>query len=337
MSEFSSGFSSSPLVSVIIPVYNNEKSIARCIDSLLKQTYCSFELIVIDNNSTDKTMSICKQYGGSDSRIKIESETMQGVSFARNHGLEKMRGDYVTFVDGDDWCNPCYLETLVSDAITYNTDISGVAFDRGELHDEDKGEVAILDSSPLLDFTTQLHFNAAVCSKLYSRSVIEGIRFPVHLTIAEDKVFGFRAFEKASRASFRNWKGYHYTVNPYSATHEDISDDHFRAADALKDECLRYIHGKVGILSEDDTCRLICLYIDEYINLIRYYATSSIDARGCNKERIEPYYRELMSIDMSRYKEFLGTKRVGNIKVMRLGRDTYSFLLRLLNVLRGRS
>ena len=91
-----------PVLSIIVPVYNVEKYLARCIDSILAQTFTDFELILVDDGSTDNSGEICDEYAGKDPRIIVIHKENGGVSSARNHGLDIARGEYITFVDSDD-------------------------------------------------------------------------------------------------------------------------------------------------------------------------------------------------------------------------------------------
>ena len=90
-------------ISVIIPVYNGEKYIKRCIESIKKQTFYNWEVILVDDGSKDKTGEICDKYAGEDIRIKVIHKSNEGVSIARNVGINNATGDYITFIDSDDW------------------------------------------------------------------------------------------------------------------------------------------------------------------------------------------------------------------------------------------
>lgn len=98
------------LISVIIPVYNVEKYICRCLDSVLRQTYCNFEIILVNDGSTDDSGNICKKYQNRESRITLLCQKNRGLSAARNAGIEVAKGDYITFIDSDDCVCLNYLE-----------------------------------------------------------------------------------------------------------------------------------------------------------------------------------------------------------------------------------
>ena len=106
-----------PLVSVIIPVYNVSRYLPKCLDSVISQTWRNLEIIVIDDGSTDGSGSICDQYAKRDDRIKVIHSPNRGLSSARNLGLDNLRGQFISFIDSDDWIEPDAVETLVKAAL----------------------------------------------------------------------------------------------------------------------------------------------------------------------------------------------------------------------------
>ena len=120
------------MISIIVPVYNVERYLARCVDSVLGQTYPSWELILVDDGSFDRSPAICDEYAGRDGRIKVVHKKNGGLSSARNVGLDMMRGEYVTFLDSDDYWHPCYLEILLNFVEEKQADIAQCDFVRGD-------------------------------------------------------------------------------------------------------------------------------------------------------------------------------------------------------------
>ena len=112
-----------PLISIIVPIYNVEKYLSRCINSVLSQTFPDFELLLIDDGSTDKSGYICDGYAQKDSRIKVFHIENGGVSAARNYGLDNARGEWITFVDADDWIDKDMYYKLYNEAILSEADI----------------------------------------------------------------------------------------------------------------------------------------------------------------------------------------------------------------------
>ena len=118
------------VLSIIVPVYNLENYLCKCIDSILGQTYRDFEVLLVDDGSTDSSLSICLQYAETDSRICVFHKDNGGASSARNLGLEKARGQYISFIDGDDFIEPDLYERLLEDLLKTNADISCCQLDR---------------------------------------------------------------------------------------------------------------------------------------------------------------------------------------------------------------
>lgn len=111
------------MISVIVPVYNAESTLRRCVDSILKQSYQSFEIILIDDGSEDLSGRICDDYGKKDDRIIAIHQNNQGVSVARNRGLDIAKGEFITFIDSDDYVESDYLMVLFSGMVSYGVDI----------------------------------------------------------------------------------------------------------------------------------------------------------------------------------------------------------------------
>lgn len=183
-----------PLISIIVPIYNSENTLHRCIDSILRQTFCDWELLLIDDGSTDKSSEICDEYAKKNIYIKVFHKENGGVSSARNVGLENAEGDWITFVDSDDWVTERYLENLYSH-VRYNIDL---IISYAEIY-SDNGIRKELYPSKLVDETNfesifienNMHWHTSPWSKLYKRCIIEynNIRFIQGMQIGEDALF----------------------------------------------------------------------------------------------------------------------------------------------------
>ena len=113
-----------PLISVIVPVFNVEKYVGRCLTSIINQSYTNLEIIVVNDGSTDNSLSVCEAYAAKDNRIKLITQENRGLSGARNSGLRHYTGEYVTFVDSDDWIHRNMIEYLYNVLIRHNSEIS---------------------------------------------------------------------------------------------------------------------------------------------------------------------------------------------------------------------
>lgn len=184
--------STSPLISVIIPAYNTEPYLARCLDSVLCQTLSDFELLLIDDGSTDGTGAIADRYAESDSRVKVIHQENGGVSSARNRGLEVARGEFITFVDSDDTVLPTYLEKLHAALCETNAAISAANW-------QENIERTVLHSMIDKRIYTQeqaddLFFLASCCGRMFRSSRMTVHRFAEDIRYGEDTLFSVQNF-----------------------------------------------------------------------------------------------------------------------------------------------
>ena len=174
-----------PNISVIVPVYKVEKYLSRCIDSILNQTYKDFELVLIDDGSPDNCGKICDKYAEKDERVHVIHQINQGVSVARNVGIdwamEKSDSKWITFIDSDDWVNRLYLETLLKACIENDVQISScksLATDK-YVHIDNFQEIktTVMDTEDFYFVNESLTRNSS-CIKLYHKEAFENVRFP---------------------------------------------------------------------------------------------------------------------------------------------------------------
>ena len=208
-------FSASPKISVIVPVYMVEKYLNRCVVSILEQTYNDFELILVDDGSPDGCGEICDKYAKEDKRVKVIHKQNGGLSEARNFGLDRSSGAYITFVDSDDWIEKEYLEVLYQNIINNNADISVVNLHKEyDGRREDPSEISTglysgIDSMRFFyDINMATCANVA-CAKLYKRELFEKIRYPVG-RLYEDAFTTYKLFCSAEKVYFSNADLYCY-------------------------------------------------------------------------------------------------------------------------------
>lgn len=172
-----------PKVSLIIPVYNVFVFLQQCLDSVLSQTFKDIEIIVIDDGSTDESGMLCDAYAEGDDKIKVYRTENRGLSAARNLGLDKATGEYIAFLDSDDWIESNFLHRMVETAETYEPDIvccrcSNDYRGRREVPPE-RGETILLTGEDIMmDFVTGSHIGNVAWNKLYRRALFQTIRFP---------------------------------------------------------------------------------------------------------------------------------------------------------------
>lgn len=190
-----------PLISIIVPVYKVEAYLDKCIDSIVRQTYSNLQIILVDDGSPDNCGAMCDAWAEKDSRIQVIHKKNGGLSDARNAGMAAATGKYIAFVDSDDWVEPLYVQRLLEGMLSCGGDICECEVLRTdgtvsiEAHPEAKAE--IWQAVPALE--QLIHdgvFHQYVWNKLYRRSVIGDIRFPVGKT-NEDEFWTYQVFGRA--------------------------------------------------------------------------------------------------------------------------------------------
>lgn len=237
-----------PVLSIILPVYNAEKTIRKTVESVLAQSVRDFELIAIDDGSKDQSGQICDEYAARDRRVRVIHQPNAGVSAARNAGIAASGGAYLGFVDADDWIAPDMFERLLRKADDTGADV--VMCDAETVYPDGRTEedtITQLPSDSVLqkpDFTPSLLLEMAgsVWRCIYSRRIYGGretdpmgLRFPLGVKFSEDRIFNLYAFGKADRIAYVKKPYYYRYMNAESAVHR-FHADYFEAYKAAARE-----------------------------------------------------------------------------------------------------
>lgn len=265
------------LISVIIPAYNAEKTIRQCLDSVLKQTYSNIECIVINDGSVDQTEKIVLQLSEVDSRIKLNSQENQGVSAARNQGMQIANGDYIMFVDADDLIAPTYCDDLYQLVIRNSADCCGGSFIDAQwdedyqgytvlhrncptTHDQiqdQNGEKALIgDEGVDLYFASNL-FTSVVWGKIFSATSLKGCQFRSR-KYGEDSLFMFEYFIKNLGVVVLSsaFDGYYYMQHAGSVMRQLNQDDSPKyKRQQIIDTCNNHCDMAVICTNRSDWCR----------------------------------------------------------------------------------
>lgn len=231
-----------PLVSVIIPVFNTEETLARCVNSVSNQSYCNLEILLIDDGSKDKSAMICESLAAKDPRIRVYHQCNKGLSAARNTGMRHATGEYLTFVDSDDSICPQMTETLL--AALQTTDCSIAVSDIAMIGPAGNADHLITRPSSTMD--EYAYWNEALmCSasrnsiqfivswgKLYRKSIFNDIQFDAG-KLHEDEFIIHRIIHKAQKITFAPGAPYLYYSNPDGITHNKNAWSYLDAAEAL--------------------------------------------------------------------------------------------------------
>lgn len=238
------GFSmSNSLISVIVPVYKVQPYLRKCVNSILNQTYPNLEIILVDDGSPDNCGAICDEYAEKDARIKVIHKENGGLSSARNAGLDIASGEYITFVDSDDWIDPKMYEDMLASAECENSDIvvCGIKYcdeNNNIVCDWQKiSQDQTLSRDELLQNFFPSHFNnirSAAWNKIYKREIFDNLRFPIGV-IYEDTHILLDILAQASRVTLL--KNYYYNylaTRTGSLMHLSFSQNQFSILDAAK-------------------------------------------------------------------------------------------------------
>lgn len=209
-------------ISIIVPIYNCEKFLDKCLDSLARQTFDNLEILLIDDGSTDNSANICKKFCDKDNRFIYIYQDNAGVSAARNKGLSLAMGDYIGFCDSDDWCEPDMYEVLYNLLISTNSDISCCAYLKDDNINNFKinNDITIYQgiskiTNVIFDFSSSV--NLAVWTKLFKANIVKNIKFCTGITIGEDSLFLFDALNLCNKYAFKQVYKYHYVYRENSA------------------------------------------------------------------------------------------------------------------------
>ncbi|WP_052647173.1 glycosyltransferase family 2 protein [Pseudoflavonifractor capillosus] len=228
-------------ISIIVPVYKVEPYLRRCVDSILAQTFTDIEVILVDDGSPDNCPAICDKYAQQDNRVIVIHQEYQGVSVARNTGLNwallNSNSQWISFVDSDDWVHPRFLEYLHRAATENNVQISVCDYCRESIYEEPKSNVEY-DTLKVTSLQLYQHLEKSllftvVWNKLYYKSLFEKIRFPVG-KISEDTFVSYKLMYKCPQIVFIKHPLYFYYINQTGITSSTYSPVRLVELDALK-------------------------------------------------------------------------------------------------------
>lgn len=236
------------MVSIIVPIYNTERYLSKCLESIRTQTYPNIEVIMVDDGSTDGSKSVASSYSEADNRFRLFSQENAGVSAARNHGLDVAEGEYILFVDSDDWLEPQMIEKLVYNMIEYSTDISSCQYDRSTCFTGATTEVWNRDIA-LKNFLIHKQINGSLVNKLFKKELIDSKRLDESIQYGEDALFSWKNLLDISSIVVSPDILYHVTLHDDSASgggsYKPIRRDCIRVWDIISQDA-EYISAELG-------------------------------------------------------------------------------------------
>lgn len=298
---------SQPLISVIVPVYKVEDYLERCVSSLCSQTYSNLEIILVDDGSPDRCGEMCDAMAKNDDRIRVIHKENGGLSSARNAGMRVAKGEYIGFIDSDDWIDERMYETLYTFILKYEAQIAVC----GLQCDHTDGNVSWFnpkypDSTEIEVFTTQdalreltyaEKITNSACDKLFSREILEGLPMKEGI-IFEDTQIMHRWLERADRIVYTPQPYYHYIMTDGSITRSGIKPSRFAIANVLWERVEYYQQICPQLASY-----AIRSYVYKSIDLI-IESAQSVECADLRKELI----RKVRSIKPNSFFSLIGTK-----------------------------
>lgn len=279
------------MISIIIPVYNAEKYIESTLMNLQNQCYMDFEVILINDGSTDNSGVICEECAKKDLRFKVIHQKNQGVAIARNRGLIEAKGEYITFVDADDELPENYLSELLNaqkqtDAEIVVCDVAVI--EGGKLKIRFSHDYTLLEKNQALNLLlSRKCINSGPCAKLFVRDVVDKLQFP-NLKVYEDILFVKDAFERANKIAITNRTEYRYIQNTNSAMHQVFRMPHGDIILATE-ELVKFIKSKKILSAECMYATLSHLF--QYVCLVR---NSSNESAKLFLEQARKLYRKYL-------------------------------------------
>ena len=230
-------------LSIIIPVFNGEKYIRRCLDSILETKDIKYEIIIVDNNSYDNTKYILNEYLKYN-HIHIYFCKTQGVSYARNMGLKYAKGKYIGFIDIDDYINRNMFEFLVKTALKDNLDICGCnyyeIFNNLKIKSKYNYNNKILETKEAFNQLLNSNVSPVLWDKIYKKDIIKDICFNEKIKFNEDVIFNIEAFYKSNKTKLINKYYYYYYQNNTSLIHN------YNCVDIINNDYIKFIKNKVN-------------------------------------------------------------------------------------------
>ena len=224
-------------ISIIVPVYNVEKYVGNCITSLLNQTYKNVEIILIDDGSLDSSGEICDEYAREDDRIKVIHQKNAGVSTARNRGIEAATGDYIGFVDSDDYVSKEMYEHLLSVCLNNNVDIAQcdriytdkLYTEREKIVNTSEKVYIIKRQKALHELLCSQSVRSSLWSKLYKKELFDGVRLDTRLVAGEDGIANYQLISKTDKIAVSEKACYYYYQRSGSCTTGSLNEKIYKS------------------------------------------------------------------------------------------------------------
>lgn len=315
------------LISIIVPFYNTEDYLSRCIDSILKQDYQFFELILINDGSTDKSGKICKEYIKKDSRVRYIEKDNGGISESRNYGIKEAKGKYISFIDSDDVVSPKYLSTLYNNLIKNKVDISCCSYQKSnnEFTFSEENNCQIIDNIEGIKKLLNESLSSFLWDKLISKKLFSGIKFKKD-KIFEDTDVMYKIFSKAKSIAISDAVLYGYYQRNNSYVHSYKYDRIINYIEVIEERYNYLLKYNKELKKELNNSKVFSTFI-----LFRMISLSR-EITWINKKEVNKEYEMFKKIYN---KDYNGSKKIF-IKLLRFNKYLFYYLYYFLYKVSGR-
>ncbi len=313
------------LISVVLPIYNVEDYLEKCMDSVLNQTYSNIEIILVDDGSPDSCPKMCDEYVKKDKRVKVVHKENGGLSDARNAGIKASNGEYITFIDSDDYVDKDYIEFLYNTIKKENADIAigahRVLYDSGKIIEKATHENSILKPKKVLErILYDDGIDLSAWGKLYKISLFEDIKFPKG-RLFEDSATTYMLVDKSKKIAINSESKYNYIIRKDSISNAKFSPKKMDLITSTR-EMSEYIKNKYPDLENAANRRLMYAYLSTLSQLAK-----------C-KEKYPKEEKEMTTYIKKHGNEILKDSRVPKrdkfgILSLKFGFSFYKFMWRL--------
>ena len=262
--------SKEPLISVMLPIYNVELFLEKSINSILNQTYKNIEVILVDDGSTDNSPKICDKFAKKDERIRVIHKKNGGVSDARNKCLDTAKGEYLTFIDPDDYVSTDYIEYLYKLILKYKTRMSScghyICYGEKQIVKKSAGTYKVTKIDALDDILYDKEIDIAAWGKLYEASLFKNIRYPKG-KLFEDTATTYKLFDLCDYIAVGKECKYYYIMRDNSITNKSFNPNKMDLI-YLTEEMNEYLNSKYDGLREACNRRLMWAYLSTYTKIV---------------------------------------------------------------------
>ena len=314
------------MISIITPVYQSERYLGILIDSIINQTYSDWELLLIDDGSTDKSAAICKYYAKKDCRIRVYHKENGGVASARNQALDMVRGEYLAFADSDDWVEPDWLERLYKTATEQEADI--VVYDFYEeypqktiIRSKADNSIIILNRKEALLLTFQNRIASYLCSAFIRRDIAQE-RFAPYRAF-EDYATVFAWMRHVNKAVMLHTPLYHYRQSANSCLHNNMKQN---LIDWINATITRYELIKETSFMQENISQINAAYICSLVKGVKDVVRSPYDNKF-KQSLLKKVSVEIKSIQLSSPYKLLGLKYFLRYRLLCQSTDLFKFIV----------